>query len=56
MAGATPREKAILAAIENKLGPVGKGHHESHRSTHILEWLRAHPKKEYKPGTRRPAS
>lgn len=32
---------AIVARIENKLGPVGKGHHNSHRTAALLKWLKA---------------
>jgi hypothetical protein len=31
--------KAIVARIENKLGPVGKGHHNSHRTAALMKWL-----------------
>jgi len=30
---------AIIAKIENKLGPVGPGHHNSHRTAALLRWL-----------------
>ena len=30
---------AIIDRIENKLGPVGPGHHNSHRTAHLREWL-----------------
>jgi hypothetical protein len=36
---------AIIDRIENKLGPVGKGHHESHRRAHLSEWLAQKGKK-----------
>lgn len=36
----TPEEKARIVAIERKLGPVGKGHHNSHRTAALLKWLR----------------
>jgi hypothetical protein len=38
----TPREKSVIDAIEKRKGPVGKGHHNSHRTAAILKWLRAH--------------
>lgn len=38
----TPAEKARIQAIEKKLGPVGKGHHNSHRTEALLRWLRKH--------------
>jgi hypothetical protein len=31
----------IIAAIENKLGPVGAGHHNSHRTANLAAWLKA---------------
>jgi len=34
----------IVDRIENKLGPVGKGHHNSHRTAHIVEWLQKQEK------------
>lgn len=34
----------IIAAIENKLGPVRPGHHESHRRTALLKWLQSKEK------------
>lgn len=36
---------AIIAAIENKLGPVGKGHHNSHRTAALEKWLREKEKR-----------
>ena len=36
----TPEEKARITAIERRLGPVGKGHHNSHRTAALLKWLR----------------
>lgn len=44
MAGETPKEAAIIAKIENRLGPVHKGHHNSHRTEALLKWLRAKEK------------
>lgn len=36
----TPANRgAIVDRIENKLGPVGAGHHESHRREHLMQWL-----------------
>lgn len=36
----TPGNRAaIVALIEKKKGPVGKGHHESHRRDHLMQWL-----------------
>lgn len=37
---ATPRETNIINKIETRLGPVGKGHHNSHRTAALLKWLR----------------
>lgn len=31
---------AIVARIENAKGPVGPGHHNSHRTNHLMEWLK----------------
>lgn len=31
--------KAIVARIENKLGPVHPGHHNSHRTAALMDWL-----------------
>lgn len=36
----TPGEKDRIAAIEKRLGPVGKGHHNSHRTAALLKWLK----------------
>lgn len=37
----TPANRAeIVGIIESKLGPVGKGHHESHRKEHLMAWLK----------------
>jgi hypothetical protein len=35
----TPEEKKRIDAIEKRLGPVGKGHHNSHRTAALLRWL-----------------
>jgi hypothetical protein len=40
MAAETPKERAIIAGIEHRLGPVGKGHHNSHRTAALLKWLK----------------
>ena len=41
MAGkATPKESQTIGKIETRLGPVGKGHHNSHRTAALLKWLR----------------
>lgn len=46
----------IVDAIEAKLGPVGPGHHNSHRSEHLMQWLKKQPKgKLFTPGTRHDA-
>jgi hypothetical protein len=37
---ATEKEAAIIGRIETRLGPVGKGHHNAHRTEKLLEWLR----------------
>lgn len=37
--------KQIVAMIEAKKGPVGPGHHNSHRTAAILKWLDAKEKK-----------
>lgn len=37
---------AIISRIENKLGPVGKGHHESHRRAALLKWLKSKEKRD----------
>lgn len=43
MAGkATPKELDTIKAIEARKGPVGKGHHNSHRTAALLKWLREH--------------
>lgn len=39
---ATAKENAIVRNIEKKLGPVGKGHHNSHRTEALLRWLKKH--------------
>jgi hypothetical protein len=39
---ATAKENAIIGNIEKKLGPVGKGHHNSHRTAALLRWLKKH--------------
>lgn len=44
MAKATPAETNIISKIETRLGPVGKGHHNSHRTAALLAWLKAHEK------------
>lgn len=44
----TPAEKARIDAIEKAKGPVGKGHHNSHRTAAILKWLRAQESKKGK--------
>jgi hypothetical protein len=36
----TAKEDAIIRRIEAKLGPVGKGHHNSHRTEALMKWLR----------------
>jgi hypothetical protein len=41
----TPQEKAKIVAIERRLGPVGKGHHNSHRTAALLKWLQSKEKK-----------
>jgi hypothetical protein len=42
----TPKNNnRIVDAIENKLGPVGAGHHESHRRRALMKWLREQEKK-----------
>lgn len=41
----TPEEKAKIEAIEKRLGPVGKGHHNTHRTAHLLAWLKKNEKK-----------
>lgn len=38
----TAAELARITAIEKRKGPVGKGHHNSHRTAAILKWLRNH--------------
>jgi len=38
----TPEERSRIQGIEQKLGPVGKGHHNSHRTAALLKWLRDH--------------
>lgn len=45
MAKETPKEKAIIGNIEKKLGPVGPGHHNSHRTAALLKWLKSHETK-----------
>lgn len=42
MAKMTAKEKGVIDNIEKRLGPVGKGHHNSHRTAALLKWLRAH--------------
>lgn len=37
---ASSREKGIISKIEERKGPVGKGHHNSHRTAALLKWLR----------------
>lgn len=44
---------AIAAAIEAAKGPVGPGHHNSHRTSNIEAWVKANPKKAYVPGSRK---
>lgn len=44
MAKATAKESAIIGNIETRLGPVGKGHHNSHRTAALLDWLKAKEK------------
>lgn len=41
----TPKEKAIIGNIEKRLGPVGPGHHNSHRTAALLRWLQTNEKK-----------
>jgi hypothetical protein len=36
----TPSENKTISGIEKRLGPVGKGHHNSHRTAALLKWLR----------------
>lgn len=36
---ASARENEIVGRIEARLGPVGKGHHNSHRTAALLKWL-----------------
>ena len=38
----TAAELARITAIEKRKGPVGAGHHNSHRTAAILKWLRNH--------------
>lgn len=38
---ATSRELDTIKAIEARKGPVGKGHHNAHRTAALLKWLRA---------------
>lgn len=40
MSKETPKEQAIIGNIEKRLGPVGKGHHNSHRTEALLRWLK----------------
>ena len=40
----TASEALRIAAIEKRKGPVGEGHHNSHRTAAILKWLRNHEK------------
>lgn len=42
-------EDAIIARIEARLGPVGKGHHNAHRTEHLREWLRKKEQEKRKP-------
>lgn len=44
----TPKEKAIIGNIEKKLGPVGAGHHNSHRTEALLRWLQKNEAKKKK--------
>lgn len=44
---ASPAEAAIIAGIEKRKGPVGKGHHNSHRTTALLAWLKQQEKKHH---------
>jgi hypothetical protein len=39
---ATPKEQQTISAIEKRKGPVGPGHHNSHRTAALLKWLRDH--------------
>ena len=41
----TPKEAAIIGNIEKRLGPVGPGHHNSHRTAALLRWLKQHETK-----------
>jgi hypothetical protein len=36
----TPAEMAIIKKIESRQGPVGKGHHNSHRTAALAKWLK----------------
>lgn len=45
MAAPSPKEKGIISGIEKRLGPVGPGHHNSHRTAALLKWLREHETK-----------
>lgn len=45
---ATAKEQAIVSNIEKKLGPVGKGHHNSHRTAALLKWLEKQDEKKKK--------
>jgi hypothetical protein len=47
----SPGEKQRITSIETRLGPVGKGHHNDHRTQALLDWLRSkeHSKKQPDP-------
>jgi hypothetical protein len=34
----------IVAAIEKRKGPVGKGHHNAHRTAALMKWLQSKQK------------
>lgn len=44
---ATPAESAIVTNIEKRKGPVGKGHHNAHRTTALMAWLKQQEKKHH---------